>query len=112
MAVYLILEKNVSLKAQGNRCNECPEAIERNCPYSAYRIYLELKKDSWQNWPTNVLTKTPTEEAIREAIKTGPYGRCVYACDNDVVDHQVVNMEFEDNSTASFTMTAFNEGGK
>lgn len=103
--------KECQPKGAGNRCNECPEAIERNCPYSAYRIYLELKKDSWQNWPTNVLTKTPTEEAIREAIKTGPYGRCVYACDNDVVDHQVVNMEFEDNSTASFTMTAFNEGG-
>ena len=45
--------------------------------------------------------------ALDEALASGPYGRCVYACDNDAVDHQVVALEFPGTTTATFTMTAF-----
>ncbi len=88
------------------RCLDC--GLEPECPYSAAKIYL--RERLCQSWPTDILTPEVNEESVTEALRTGPYGRCVYACDNDVVDHQVVNMEFEGGRTASFTMTAFTEG--
>ena len=92
-----------------DRCLDC--AVEKGCPYSAARFYLGKVERGELGWPVDVLSINPTVETITEALRTGPYGRCAYACDNDVVDHQVVNMSFADGSTASFTMTAFNKGG-
>jgi len=89
-----------------DRCPDCP--IEPQCPYSAKKLYFGLLARGSTGWPVDMLTPNVTAEGITEALRTGPYGRCVYACDNDVVDHQVVNMLFEGNRTASFTMTAFN----
>lgn len=92
-----------------DRCIDCPKDVEAGCPYSAYKIYFRDRfYKGIRGWPTTVLTQTLTKESLAEALKTGPYGRCVYACDNDVVDNQVVNILFEDGSTASFTMNAFN----
>ncbi len=49
---------------------------------------------------------------VEKAIRTTNYGKCVFKCDNNVVDHQVVNLEYEGGIAASFTMSAFNEGGR
>ncbi|MEU6408768.1 Gfo/Idh/MocA family oxidoreductase [Microbispora sp. NPDC046933] len=88
------------------RCVECP--LEPACPYSAKRLYLGCLGDpDSEFWPLSAVTETHTEAAVLDALRTGPYGRCVYACDNDVVDHQVVTMEFPDGATCSFTMSAF-----
>ena len=91
------------------RCTEeCP--VYDSCPYSVEKSYIKSAKEGYFGWPTDVVTQVPTMEALLENLKTGPYGRCVYHCDNDVVDHQVVNLLFEGGATVSFTMCAFNGG--
>lgn len=97
------------------RCLEC-QYID-TCPYSAKTIYIDEweKKGCPENeWPYNVVTLAfpQTKKALTEAIETGPYGRCVFACDNDVVDHQQVSMAFENGVKATLTMTAFTAGGR
>jgi predicted dehydrogenase len=88
------------------RCVDC--AVEARCPYSATRLYLSCLGDPGrETWPLGAVTDDRTEEGVLRALREGPYGRCVYACDNDVVDHQVVNMEFPSGATGVFTMTAF-----
>jgi predicted dehydrogenase len=84
---------------------------KENCPYDAEKIYITSPLTGvtagYTDWPNNVLASPATEESLRYAIKTGPYGRCVFHCDNDVVDHQVVNLEMDNNTTVSFTLSAF-----
>lgn len=90
----------------GDRCLSCP--VERSCAYSAVRIYERFLGDPvFERWPLGVLTDDVTPDGVRKALEEGPYGTCVYSGHNDVVDHQVVNLEFTGGVTASFTMTAF-----
>ncbi|MCU7728922.1 Gfo/Idh/MocA family oxidoreductase [Actinoplanes sp. KI2] len=89
-----------------DRCLDCP--LEPACPYSAPRLYLGCLGDPEKEfWPLSAVTADHTEAGVRAALRDGPYGRCVYASDNDAVDHQVVTMEFAGGATCSFTMTAF-----
>lgn len=61
-------------------------------------------------WPVEPLVDgLPDIENVTEALKNGPYGVCVYESANDVCDNQVVNIEFSNGATASFTMVAFTE---
>jgi predicted dehydrogenase len=64
-------------------------------------------------WPTSILTPDATPAGVMKALREGPYGRCAYKCDNDVVDNQIVNMQFANGATAQMEMTAFcNERGR
>ncbi len=83
------------------RCLDgCPHAD--TCPYYAPKLYMDMNRTGW---PIDVITTDLSLEGRRKALEKGPYGRCVYHCDNDVVDRQVVNLEFEDGAVATFTMT-------
>jgi predicted dehydrogenase len=84
------------------RClNGCPHW--ESCPYYAPRIYLRDRT----GWPISAITVDLSYEGRIEALRSGPYGRCVYHCDNDVVDHMTINMLFEGDVTVTFTMHAF-----
>ncbi len=85
----------------------CPEYD--TCPYNSDRIYLK-ETPRWFHHAVTVPTSSEEEE-MAEFLKT-KYARCVYKCDNNVVDHQTVNMEFEDGCTVVFSMNAFNRGGR
>ncbi len=58
----------------------------------------------YRGWPSSVVVEDATPENLLAALRTGPYGRCVYHCDNDVVDHQVVAMQFEGGPSVTLTM--------
>ncbi len=83
------------------RCLGCPAAD--GCRYDVRKTYLAHVGE----WPTTALTLDQTEAGVRKALEEGPYGRCVYRCDNDVCDHQVTAMEFENGVTATFNLSAF-----
>ncbi len=87
----------------------CPKGD--TCPYNAVKLYLDDKKNDWFR-TTATREAEPTDEMVEKTLRTTQYGKCVYKCDNDVVDHQTVNMLFEDDVTVTFTMNAFNRGGR
>ena len=96
-----------------DRCAECKFINE--CSYSAENIYVKRWKGRGSpkfSWPFNVVDSTNpnTEETLRKAYASNAYGRCVFACDNNVVDHQSVAMSFENGVEASLVMTAFTAG--
>ena len=75
------------------------------------KLYLDDKKNDWFR-TTCAREADPTDEMVEKALRTTQYGKCVFKCDNDVVDHQTVNMLFEDDVTVTFSMNAFNKGGR
>ena len=88
------------------RCTQgCP--VQASCAHDAVRFYLGPGDTIAAGWPWSDVSPDPSREARRRGLETGPYGRCVYRCDNDVLDHQLVAVEFEDGLTASFSVHGF-----
>ncbi len=92
------------------RCIDgCPHGDK--CAYNAVKLYLESDDNYWFR-PVCANKLNPTDAEVEQAIRTNNYGVCVFQGDNDVVDHQTVNMQFENGETVVFTMAAFNLGGR
>ena len=94
------------------RCIDgCPHA--ETCPYNAEKVYVDMVYGC-KGWLDFAATEKvdPTREDCIEAIKNTQYGKCVFKCDNNVVDHQTVNMRFGKDVYVDFSMNAFNKGGR
>lgn len=95
-----------------DRCSDC--SLKSTCIYEAELQYLGrnngIKKEKKMfKWGTYAFSTSGTRQDIKCKLKTGNYGRCVFKCDNNVVDNQVVNIEFENNIKVSFAVNAFNQ---
>ena len=123
---WLINEPCTKVQSFGTRSYFCKEnapdgATERcldGCPHKDSCFYYapdlyKINTAEVQHFRAIVANKfNPTDEEIDEILRVSPYGRCVYYCDNDVVDHQTVNVLFGDDKCVTLTMSAFNKGGR
>ncbi len=99
-------------KGSALRCDDC--SIERECEYSAIRHHVD---NGW--WPFYALAGESNhergveldEDAMRAHVVNSDYGRCVWHCDNDVVDRQSVIIEFEDGCVATHDMVTNSADG-
>ncbi|NLL47091.1 MAG: Gfo/Idh/MocA family oxidoreductase [Firmicutes bacterium] len=85
----------------GDRCLACK--IEPSCPYSARKIYI----NDHDGWPVSVITEDLSFAGRYQALQEGPYGRCVYSCDNNVPDVQTVSLRFDRGLEVNLSLTAF-----
>lgn len=90
----------------------CP--VGDTCPYNCIKHYHDYKTNPRRRIITTGISKEmePTDEEVMQALRTTDYGLCAYHANNDVVDHQVVSMEFKNGATATLTVNAFNYGGR
>ena len=83
-------------------------------PLFGERLYIDqTERWAFYIWDKLEHIENPTiEDKINLLKGDSPYRKCIYKCDNDVVDHQTVNLLFEDDVTVTFTMSAFTLGGR
>lgn len=108
--IYYFNEAHAPEGAPERCIDGCP--VGDTCPYNTHKLYMIDNHDGQSEWfrTTCAREAAPTDEMVENALRTTQYGKCVFKCDNDVVDHQTVNLEFEGGTTAAFTMCAFNKG--
>ena len=82
--------------------------LEMEYPMFDARRYLISPKRFWLDQVIDDLSSDPDQR--REWLSKSQWNRSVFHGQNTAVDHQVLSMLFEDEVTATFTMSAFDEG--
>ena len=85
-----------------DRCEDCPQSVRESCVFDARKLYYD-RDDLRYHFADE------SDEAILKMLKESPYGRCVYACGNDSVDHQTVLMEYEGGLTIILEMESYSQ---
>ena len=101
----MLFREDEAPEGAGTRCLvDCP--IEAECDYSARKMYIDHpRRWSFYVWSGLEHIEEPSIEQKIESLKgDNPHGRCVWRCDNDVVDHQCVSIEFADGATATHNL--------
>lgn len=105
MGELMLFKKENAPKNAAKYCFACQ--YRHTCPYENSHFYKKypwwIKQVGWYSGDLD------DKKAIEEVLKNtdNPYSRCVYYCDNTVVDHQVTNIYYQNGATAHLTMTAF-----
>ena len=93
-------------EGSGEFCYRC--ALRDTCIFNGKKIYSD------RNWMVlgsrsqlDVSDMKELDEKLSD--ESNPFSRCVFRSDNNVVDHQVVNLLYKNGATAHLTMTAFSE---
>ena len=89
-------------EGSAERCIDCK--VEAQCPFSAVDLY-RVRRDWISNF--DIPQGKTIDQVIEDELREGKYGRCIYHCDNDVVDHQIVSMEMDSEVTINFSMDLF-----
>ncbi len=116
MGSLFYFKKENKPEGAADRCTKC--RYVDSCTYSAKRIYIDsfIAAGSPENlWPHAAITDAYpiTVEALYDSLNNGRYGRCVFSCENNVVDNQTSIIQFENGVTATLKMEAFvRDGGR
>lgn len=90
--------------------------LRGSCPFDVEKIYVENEETGYRHsgWGPMLYSVTDKKDpdALMDALRDGPYGRCVYHCDNDVADSQIVIGRMENGVDFSLRMSAFSASGR
>jgi len=107
-SLYYFHEGNKPEGATAYCLDGCPHL--KACAYSAEKLYLTKNSPlGWGYAAAAELPYNPGPAKLREILRTGSYGRCVYSCDNDVCDHYSVALQFQGGTTVTHSVSAFNK---